>query len=517
MTRFVFTKRTTATALSVLLAVMSFAALPNPTLAAVSGPAQPLAPAASKAFLARYSGADVSPEKTDRFQRLFDKTSLIAAINSLADHGLTPSDYHLAALERLGPQDEAFIAYGLDAWMSAASHMAFGKISPTSVEPDWTAKGRQADLMAHLEDALETGRLASSLDRLAPQHKAYQSLHEALKSRRKAARQSVAEISAGETLKIGMSSPRVSALQMRLGQTPTGHFDADLQQAVIDFQSGAGLDDDGVAGPATIRALNRGPAAEIAQLRVNLERWRWLPDDLGRRHVRVNIADFSVQAWSNGEIVAVHGAIVGKTYRKTPVFSDKISYAVLNPWWETPVSLTRRDKIPQFKRDPSAVSRLGFQVLDSKGQVVDASTIDWNSIPAGTSPYRLRQAPGPLNALGQVKIMFPNAHNVYLHDTPDRGLFAQRQRAFSSGCIRTQNPIDLTEWLLAETPGWTRVKIDEALASKRETRASLAAPVPVHILYMTTVSDEAGVRFVDDIYDRDAAILAGINRTISKS
>ena len=189
-----------------------------------------------------------------------------------------------------------------------------------------------------------------------------------------------------------------------------------------------------------------------------------------------------------------------------------IEYVVLNPWWETPYSLASKDKLPLFKRDPGAVQRLGFQVLDKAGQVVDAATIDWNSIPEGTMPYRLRQAPGVTNALGQVKIIFPNVHNVYLHDTPDRGLFARRQRAFSSGCIRTQNPLDLTAWLLTETPGWDRARIDAAVDSKRETRVDLAVKVPVHVLYMTAISDAAGVRFVDDIYDRDAAVLAGLKQ-----
>ena len=139
----------------------------------------------------------------------------------------------------------------------------------------------------------------------------------------------------------------------------------------------------------------------------------------------------------------------------------------------------------------------------------------WAAIPAGSMPYRIRQAPGAKNALGQVKIMFPNIHNVYLHDTPDRGLFAQRQRAFSSGCIRTQDPIDLAEWLLSDTLGWDRTRIDTTLLTNRETRVNLTSKVPVHVLYLTAVSDAAGVRFVDDVYDRDAAVLSGLTKRAS--
>jgi len=200
-----------------------------------------------------------------------------------------------------------------------------------------------------------------------------------------------------------------------------------------------------------------------------------------------------------------------KTYRQTPVFSDKIEYIIFNPWWETPYSLARADKLPLFRRDPGAVQRLGFQVLDRSGNIVDPSTIDWNTVSSASFPYRLRQAPGPQNALGQVKIIFPNKYNVYLHDTPTRDLFARSQRAFSSGCLRAQDPIDLSEWLLENTPGWDRKRIDKAVASGKETRVDLAASVPVHVLYYTAVSDgSGGVRYLDDIYERDARVLAGL-------
>jgi len=480
-------------ALSLFMTASAFSATP--------GPLQPLAPNAIASYI---GGAEVVPGP------VMAKTDLLTALQSVEAHGLNPSDYHLAAITEYGTEGD-MARYALDAWMSAASHIAFGKLSPTSVEPDWTAKGRQADLVTHLRDALSNGTLATSLDRLAPQHEAYQSLRAELAGRLAGTLADLPLVPAGETLKPGMSGSRVTVLQTRLDVEATGLFDEDTEAAVKLFQQANDLDDDGAVGPATLRALNRSRIHEMDQLRVNLERWRWLPDDLGVKHVRVNIADFSVQAWRNGEIERVHGAIVGKTFRKTPVFSDDIEYVVLNPWWETPYSLASKDKLPLFKRDPAAVKRLGFQVLDRTGKEVDSSTIDWTAIPAGTMPYRIRQSPGALNALGQVKIIFPNVHNVYLHDTPDRGLFARRQRAFSSGCIRTQNPLDLTAWLLSDKDGWDRGRIDEVIDGKRETRVDLAVRVPVHVLYMTAVSDAAGVRFVDDIYERDAAVLAGLN------
>jgi len=479
--------------------------LSSVAVATAPGPINPLAP---KAMLAYTGGSDIVPGPT------IPKADLIAALNSVAAHGLNPADYHLATLESHGTEGEMAL-YAIDAWMSAASHIAFGKLSPTSVEPDWTAKGRQADLVAHLKTTLKDGTLDSSLDALAPQHDAYQSLRAELATRLVTPPKVDTLIPAGETLKLGMTTARVGTLQSRLGVEVTGSFDAATEEAVKVFQTESGLDVDGAVGPATTRALNRTGLQEMDQLKVNLERWRWLPDELGARHVRVNIADFSVQAWNDGQIDRVHSAIVGKPFRKTPVFSDEITHVIFNPWWETPASLARQDKLPLFKRDPAAVQRLGFQALNREGKVVDATTIDWNAVPAGTMPYRIRQAPGAKNALGQVKIMFPNVHNVYLHDTPDRGLFAQRQRAFSSGCIRTQNPIELTEWLLSDTPDWNRARIDATLLTNRETRVNLVSKVPVHVLYMTAVNDAAGVRFVDDIYDRDAAVLAGLTKRAS--
>ena len=372
-----------------------------------------------------------------------------------------------------------------------------------------------------LSNALSSGQIKESLDALAPTQPGYAALVAEYAAVREQADAEPSPIPAGETLKPGMSGMRVSALQARLIQLghleleeegpPSGKMDEATIEAVKIFQRGEALDDDGVVGAATLTALNRGAQKKLETLRVNLERWRWLPDDLGQRHLRANIAGFNVTTYENGAPVRTHLTIVGKPYRKTPVFSDEIEYAVFNPWWETPYSLATKDKVPLFRKDPDAVTRMGFQIIDQNGVAVEASGVDWNAVGPGNFPYRLRQAPGDQNALGQVKIIFPNKHNVYLHDTPTRGLFSQRQRAFSSGCMRTQDPIDLAAWLLQDTPEWTKERIDAAVASGKETRASLKVKVPVHVLYFTAVSEgAAGIRYLDDIYARDNAVLAGL-------
>ena len=448
-----------------------------------------------------------------------DITALVEELERLNTHGLNPADYHLALLQSGDLSSAERDRIATDAWMSAAAHMLYGKLDPVSIEPNWTAGKRQVDFASVLSYALESGTISGSLEQFAPMQPGYALLKSELARLRDTAARPIARVSDGPALKPGMETPRVREMQARLIQlglmepgSNTGKMDTATVSAVETLQVLEGLEDDGVAGAATVRALNRGPDARIAQVRVNLERWRWLPADLGKRHLRANIAGFEVTAYEDGVPQATHLTIVGKTYRKTPVFSDQVEYIVFNPWWETPPSLAKADKLPMFQKDPGSVARLGFEVRDASGKTVPISSIDWNAYTASTFPYRIRQAPGPQNALGEVKIMFPNVHNVYLHDTPNRGLFAQRQRAFSSGCLRTQDPIGLSAWLLTETSGWDRAAIDKAVASGKETRATLSHKVPVHILYFTAVPDgSGGVRYLDDIYERDEVALKGLN------
>lgn len=446
-------------------------------------------------------------------------SGLVLALEGLKAHGLNPDDYHLEELKQLSAPSERRDRLATDAWLSAAAHMLYGKLNPISVEPDWTAARREADLKSALQAALKKQSIRTSLDQFAPKQPSYAALKAEYATLINQAGQPQTTIPSGETLKTGMSGARAALLKTRLvelgylvGPFTDTVLDASAIDAVKAFQANTDLNADGAVGPATLAALNRGLEGKLNQLRVNMERWRWLPDDLGKRHLRANIAGFNVTAWNEGVIESSHLTIVGRTYRKTPVFSDEIEYLDFNPWWETPNSLATRDKLPTFRKDPSAVERLGFQIRDRQGQIVPSSSIDWNAVGPGNFPYRIRQKPGELNALGQVKIMFPNVHNVYLHDTPTKGLFAQQQRAFSSGCLRTENPLALSAWILKDTPDWSRERIDTVVASGQETRARLAKTVPVHILYFTTVSQgEYGIRYLDDIYDRDGRVLRGLN------
>jgi len=457
---------------------------------------------------------------------------LVAAVRGAASHGLDPADYHLALLEAADPlqADLDLDEVATDAYLTLAAHLLSGRLNPVTIEPDWTAARRGRDLVAYLQAALGNSAIAESLEALAPDQPGYHALRQALtRFETIAAAGGWPGVEAGPTLRPGDRGPRVAQIRARLEATgdiapqlaatdpatPAADpelFDPALDAAVRVFQHRASLDPDGIVGAATLVQLNTSAQARVVQIRANLERWRWLPEDLGRRHIRVNIADYSLEARNDGVVERTHDVIVGRLYRRTPVFSASMTYFVINPWWETPPSLAARDKLPAFRADPDAVTRLGFQVIDRSGALVDPSTIDWATIPASNFPYRLRQSPGPLNALGEVKFMFPNPHNVYLHDTPTRGLFAQTRRDFSSGCVRVRDPLALAEWVAAESPNMTPARLQAIAAGNDETRISLARAIPVHILYWTAVLDsDTGVRFVNDVYDRDAVLIAALD------
>ncbi len=450
---------------------------------------------------------------------------LLLAVEGSAADGLSPDDYHYRALVATDTPTAQRDVLASDAYLSLAAHLLAGKLDPVSIEVNWTAKGRQRDLVAHLQRAMATQDIGASLRELLPSQPRYQLLKAALQHYRQIDDSgSWPTVADGALLKPGARSPRIAALRARLqrgGDLPyydapaeAEVYDAELVAALKRFQRRANLEPDGIVGPATVRELNRSPGDRIEQLRVNLERWRWLPDDLGAKHIRVNIADYQLEVHQGAQITDVHDVVVGRTYRQTPVFSATMSYLVLNPWWETPATLARTDILKKFQADPKQVDLLGYQVLGRDGRVVDHSQINWRQYSARHFPFRLRQKPGPSNALGAVKFMFPNAHEVYLHDTPSRELFAKTRRDFSSGCIRVKDPVDLAQWVLAGNGDWPRSRIDSVLALGKETSVSLRQRIPVHLLYWTAVANQEGdgVRFIEDIYERDARVLAALNQ-----
>jgi murein L,D-transpeptidase YcbB/YkuD len=456
--------------------------------------------------------------------------AFLRAVENAEREGLRPGDYHdqklsnllatvrtepAVAVQRWAELDLLFT----NSWLTYASHLLAGRLNPP-----WAAKSRSKDLLPILQQALEQGNPAEALAALSPAQPDYVRLRTALADYREIARKGGwGIVSSGPKLTKGVRNERVKELRARLRvtgelvkDTATGLkggedlFDENLRQAVSRFQRRHGLPDDGVVGADTLAALNVPIAQRIRQIEANLERWRWLPDDLGQRYVLVNVPDFSMVVIEHGQRVLEAKVIVGKSVLQTPVFTAKMSYLVLNPRWHVPASIAIKDKLPQLRRDPYALARQNIRIYSHSGQEIDPGSVDWNTVGRGNFPYRLRQDPGPRNALGRVKFMFPNPFNVYLHDTPSQGLFSRSQRTFSHGCIRISKPIELAEYVLRDDPRWTRDTILSASTGRRERIVKLPEEIPVHIIYRTAwVAEDGTVNFRDDIYQRDNLSVKG--------
>ncbi|MDH4274801.1 MAG: L,D-transpeptidase family protein, partial [Gammaproteobacteria bacterium] len=265
---------------------------------------------------------------------------------------------------------------------------------------------------------------------------------------------------------------------------------------------------DGVVGRGTRAALNVSMAARIAEIEKNMERWRWMPRSLGSRYVQVNMADYKLTVVEKGKTTMDMRVMVGKDYRSTPVFGNKIKYIEINPVWKVPARIARDDLLPKQREDPEYFLRKGIHVVTSwgtDGEEIDVNEIDWENVKTDEFPYKLQQEAGDKNSLGRMKFMFPNSFRVYLHDTPAKFLFERRIRTFSSGCIRVEQPVELAVKLL-DDPQWSTGNLESALATKQSRRLDLGKPIPIYLLYWTAWVENERVQFRPDIYGRNRAL-----------
>lgn len=450
--------------------------------------------------------------------------ALIEVVAGAGSEGLNPADYPIptppsddASVADLARAEIAFSAL----FLRYASDLKVGRTNPRKVDPELFAQTKVIDVVATLIELAEAEGLTEFHAQWAPQNPEYRALKRLLSEHREiAARGGWPMVADGETLERDSRHPRVGELRARLegSQDITvksldpQFFDEALVMAVKRFQKRHGLSQDGVVGKNTLASLNVSVAARIDQIMVNMERWRWLPEDLGAHYVLVNIAGFELKAVENGAVTERMPVVVGKPYRRTPVFSDRIRYIEFNPDWTVPQSIAVKDELPKIKKDRNFLKKNGFEVL-LNGKRVAPETIQWSSLSASRFPYTLRQKPGPENALGRMKFMFPNRFSVYLHDSPAKSLFERATRAFSSGCIRVARPKDLAEVLLRDVPGWSLERINVVLQKGETTRVDLAEPWPVHLTYSTAWSGEGGtIHFRRDIYGRDEKLREALFR-----
>jgi murein L,D-transpeptidase YcbB/YkuD len=456
---------------------------------------------------------------------------LAAAIEQAWREGMIPEDYHQRQVEGVRDGSLSLDAAARDLLLTDSLvrltyHYALGKLEPKEFSATWNFDHQlpAVDPIEWLGRVAANGDIAAGLETLTPRGPMYQNLVAALaRYRAIAAGGGWPAVDAGPTLRPGERDPRIVQLRERLraegdlaAATPAApdHFDDELVQAAKRFQRRHRLDADGVVGKQTLAAMNVTAQQRIDQIRVNLERARVL-QDIPPTAVVVDIAGFEVSLFRGGQRLLRSRAQVGRPYRSTPVFRDEIRYIEFNPTWTVPPTILKNDVLPGIKRDPRYLGSRNMQVLTRDGAVVDPGSVNWQDYPRRGFPYLIRQQPGPNNALGRMKIMFPNEHMVYLHDTPNRDLFNRSERTFSSGCIRVEKIDELVELLLDDPQRWGRAAIEEILEARQTRRISLVTPVPIYLVYWTVqVEDDGEVHFKRDPYNQDPALLRALEKPL---
>jgi murein L,D-transpeptidase YcbB/YkuD len=480
---------------------------------------------------AQITGGTLIPPLYERFgyQSVWNKDmveELLTELRAAPTHGLDPADYNLEAIEKRFAADQLksndqtvrtdFEMLLTNSWSTYAFVLHYGKLTPDDLDPKWnlSREFNSQDPVGIFEKALRDHNVAEFLHRAAPNHPFYGRTREGLAKYR-----SIAEaggwptIPDGPTLKEGMTDARVATLRKRLqitgdlsGGGDSDSYDSSVKAGIEHFQKRHGIEADGTVGPRTLKELNTPVEARIDQLRCTLERTRWVFRDLEPDYIIVNIATFKVLLFRDNELAWSSNVQVGLPYHSTPVFKDKMEYVVINPTWTIPPGILNKETLPRARKDPNYLKNRNMVVVDGSGNIVDSSKV--NSKPFN---YSIRQEPGPDNALGRVKFIFPNPYHVYLHDTPAKAKFAEAERAFSHGCVRLENPFELAEILLKDV-GWDRAKIDETLDSLKTTNVNLAEPLEVLLLYWTAeVEADGTVRFANDVYERDPKVIKGLN------
>jgi len=444
-----------------------------------------------------------------------------------SQHGLDPKDYKVDRIRELwssrSPDElvelDTLLTYNI---VKYVHDISYGRLKPLESDPQLFPEAGDKDfnLLLTIRQLLSTGDLDLYLTGLPPQHYHYAALKTALEQYRKIAEKGEwPKVTEGASLRLGDNDERIIAVRKRLQftdpllETPQdaapATYDPQLEAAVRVFQQQHGLEVDGIIGKKTIAAMNITVADKIEAIRINMARWRWQAHDLGPKYVLVNIANFSLRAFQGQNTILDIPIIVGKKQNETPVFSAKIRYLDFNPFWNVPTSIAKKEELPELRKNSNYLIDNHIRLFSSwqEGAVeLDSTEIDWQTVSTGQiSAYKLRQDPGPWNALGKIKFVFPNRYSVYMHDTPAHNLFNRNQRSFSHGCVRVSDVLSLAIFLLEDQgAGWDPEKIKEIYNQDERKVVILSNPVPVHITYQTTWVDKSGtIHFNKDIYARD--------------
>jgi murein L,D-transpeptidase YcbB/YkuD len=464
---------------------------------------------------------------------------LLESIESAYDEGLDPEDYHYQAIQNLlvkkkssslSNQEKANLDLLMtDAIILYASHLLEGKLEQSKLRAKWDVEknARPENVDSLLTVTLHNKQVKPALQAMKPAHYMYALMKVHLKNLRSQAEEGGwPQVRSGETLKKDMDDPRI--LEIREFLLATGDlksmetdqesvFDQELENAVKKFQTRHGLTADGAIGKGTIEQMQVPIEKRIEQIKLNLERLRWIFHYPDEDFLLVNIAGFHVRRFTNRQEVFNSRVIVGKYHHESPVFKGEMQYIVMNPTWTLPYSIATNETLPKLKKDPGYLAAKHMEVMDRGGNILNPSTIDWSQYSRGNFPFTIRQKAGPWNALGEVKFIFPNKYSVYLHDTPSRGLFERQDRAFSHGCIRTEDKWGLLMSLMDDPEVWNMEKINEILESGETTKIDLPKPINIYLVYLTAVADkENNLYFFKDVYKRDEAVSSELNKPFFK-
>jgi L,D-transpeptidase YcbB len=458
-------------------------------------------------------------------------SELIVILEEAAEKALDSKDYdgerwagRLSALNAAAGQNESELAKTDIALTVSAmryvSDLHLGRVDPKTLHSDFDPERHKYDLAQFLRQRVMTAsNVKEALQVVEPPFPGYKRTIGALHQYLQLANEEVPDPLPAVTKPIepGQNYQAVAKLATRLqflGDLPATNvardsqtYAGDIVDAVKRFQQRHGLEADGKLGPQTIEELNRPMSFRLRQLQLSLERWRWLPDNFDQPPVLVNIPEFRLRAYDKeGNRVLSMRVVVGRAMRtETPVMEEDMKYVVFWPYWNVPPSILRGEIVPKISKDPGYLEKNNYEVASYSGEVVTDGLVSEETLAQlRAGKLMVRQKPGPKNALGLIKFIFPNTNNIYLHSTPSTGLFATSRRDFSHGCIRVEDPATLAEWVLRNNPGWTRAKIDAAFKDEKQQQVNLTKEIPVLILYGTAVVPENGTpEFFRDIYGFD--------------
>lgn len=431
------------------------------------------------------------------------------------EDGLNPVDYNTAQLweyekkiaslnER---QLEKYDTLLTTSFQKYIAHLTNGRLNPRKLYRNWDLKPNKIDINKTIFSPLESDSLAEKMKRLKPQHLVYKRIKKALAIINNLPNDKLKAIKIKNVIVQNDTNSSLIDIKKRLiywkdmpsKDSISAIYDSETVEALKKFQTRHGLAADGIIGKITVASLNFSKKQRREQIIANLERWKWFPRAMGKEYLIINIPDYRLSLVKNQDTLRTHKVIVGRQKRKTPVLSSKLAQAIFNPTWTVPPTILREDVIPAILKDHNYLAQTNIKLYDLNGNFVPASQWKlWNA-----NNYRYVQSPGTFNSLGMVKLTFPNRFSIYLHDTNHREFFTKAERSLSSGCVRVDNPMELTEYLLDDANNWNLEKITETLKSEKTKYINIKKEVFIHILYWTAWSEKNTLIFRDDIYDLD--------------